>query len=61
MENPKRAQVRKLQIRPRRSTYVEPRSVSQGLEQVREAAGRDLGTPLFHPTLSRYLPEVGAG
>ena len=60
MENPKRARNGKPQIRPRRRAYVEPTSVSQGLERVREAARRDASlrfTNLLHHVTVELLGE----
>ena len=61
MENPKRARNGKLRTQPRKSTYVEPTSVSQGLERVREAARRDASlrfTNLLHHITEQLLREA---
>jgi len=61
MANPKRARSGKPQTQPRGSTYVEPRSVSQGLERVREAARRDSSlrfTCLLHHVTVELLKEA---
>lgn len=61
MENPKRARNGKPQIQPRTRAYVEPTSVSQGLERVREAARRDASlrfTNLLHHVTVELLGEA---
>jgi len=61
MANPKRARSGKPRTQTRESTYIEPKSVSQGLKRVREAARWDASlrfTNLLHHITEQLLREA---